>query len=234
MKKLQINVSVIDYETPNVKNCILGLTGNDSTNVIKKFIYAQHTYDKNEFIYLSTQRNAYLYVLASGCCKECFINTEGEEIVNDFYYPGDVIGLENLYIEKLPLSVSALQFTRLYAMPLRTVKVNLQQLATWLLEHHVLQHNAKALLSHRTAAQERIAAFFMKHILSQNELAPPIKLPMTLLDVGHYIGLAPETICRHLRALKSKGVLTLSGKHEIMQYDLEALKRLSSSTSALL
>jgi CRP/FNR family transcriptional regulator, anaerobic regulatory protein len=78
----------------------------------------------------------------------------------------------------------------------------------------------------RLSAQERVAGLIVELATRlrayDNEYETQIRLPLTQQDMADMLGLANETVCRALKALRKQGLVTwLGGKIEI--FDLETL-----------
>jgi CRP/FNR family nitrogen fixation transcriptional regulator len=72
------------------------------------------------------------------------------------------------------------------------------------------------LLGRKTAA-ERIASFIMEMLERTPEVRSRIELPMSRLDMGDYLGLTIETVCRRLSRLRLEGTIAIEGSKIVIR-----------------
>lgn len=98
-----------------------------------------------------------------------------------------------------------------------------------------------ALTLGRMTAQERVSNLLVKfarrHHAARTAWSPNaalnIHLPMTRGEVGDYLGLSLETVCRTLTELQRKKVITIGPHHgDIAVHNLQYLNRLAGSGSS--
>jgi CRP/FNR family transcriptional regulator len=85
------------------------------------------------------------------------------------------------------------------------------------------------LLLHRSA-EARVASFLLtvaRKMTGTVGKGTEIHLSMSRTDIGDYLGLTIETICRCVSKLKSEGLITLQGPHRIILNKPRALQDLA-------
>jgi CRP-like cAMP-binding protein len=114
----------------------------------------------------------------------------------------------------------------------------------WVVEHQVEQQlcaaQEHALRLGRMTAQEKVCALIFKFVGQRSTarferpsdgLALHIQLPMTRGEIGDYLGLTLETVCRTMTDLQRKGVITIGRHHgDVMIQSVKRLKRLGGSS----
>jgi CRP/FNR family transcriptional regulator len=110
----------------------------------------------------------------------------------------------------------------------------------WVVEHQVERQlcaaQAHSLALGRMTAQERVCALlsrFAEHRRTSRFERPSdglnvhIQLPMTRGEIGDYLGLSLETVCRTLTDLQRKGIIEIGRHHgDVMIQSVKRLKRL--------
>jgi CRP/FNR family nitrogen fixation transcriptional regulator len=79
----------------------------------------------------------------------------------------------------------------------------------------------------RQTAQERLAWFLLR-IMQRSDDNPHLDLPMSRLDIADYLGLTIETVSRGISQFKRQQLITVSGAHQVVLKDVEALESLAS------
>jgi CRP/FNR family transcriptional regulator len=175
-----------------------------------------------------------LYLVRSGALKSTMTREDGTRQIIALHLPGELICPESLYHLRYRCEVEALQRSQLCAVPherLRELAGRFPALQAQLMHmmtrEMVHDHDHLVAMSQRTASQ-RVVLFLrslsqrrMRQRLDPDEL----QLPMTRADIGNFLNLAEETVCRTLTRLQRDGVLTITGK-KIRIRDQATLSRL--------
>ncbi len=118
----------------------------------------------------------------------------------------------------------------------------------WLVEHQIERQlcaaQEHALALGRMTAQERVCALLLRFVeevllaqagssrIEQACDVVDLHLPMTRGEIGDYLGLSLETVCRTLTNLKRKGVIEVGPHHgDMVVKRLERLRTLGVSSS---
>jgi CRP/FNR family transcriptional regulator len=141
-----------------------------------------------------------IFVVSSGTIKTFQIDMNGQERIQNFYLPGEVIGLEAIQTGFYPYSAIAVTASTVCEIPF-------DNLLDFVADIPALQKHIITTLGYRInqghyvtapSAEQRLAAFIidMSQRLNHDNTHPDIELPMSRYDIGNYLGLAPETISR--------------------------------------
>lgn len=155
-----------------------------------------------------------VFIVRAGCVKTFAMDAEGNERVRGFFFPGDVVGFEALGAEKYPASaqaVSASQVCRIPRRQLNALMAASPALAQRVLERITADLRLSLAISGDYTADQRLAAFLvqMQQRLAHEDV---IRLPMTRRDIGNYLRLATETVCRVLARFESRGWVAAQDK----------------------
>ena len=152
-----------------------------------------------------------LYLVRAGCIKTYTVDEDGNERIRSFHLPGDLIGLDALSRKHHPCTAAAVEPSQVCVIPRVRILAEMQRsplLMQRLLERTSRELSAALSLSGDFTAEQRVAAF----VLSMQERLTSsgndkMRLPMTRRDIGNYLRLATETVCRVITRLEQQGVL---------------------------
>ncbi len=168
---------------------------------------------RNAEILAQDESSAYCYQIVSGCVRTAMVMEDGRRQVGQFLFAGDLLGYETA--GRQPYSASSItdvvlrRFRRAaiddHAARAPAFDSHLRQ---YLAEQLRIARNRLALLGRGTAG-ERIMSFLreMRGRLCGDGSAS-FELPMKLVDVADYLGLALETVCRGVADLRKAGAIS--------------------------
>jgi len=172
-------------------------------------------------------------IVHSGCVMVYRVSPAGEEEVLQFALPGDLIGLEALATSRHELHARALGEVLCCRIPCSsagnaTDPPGLNRRLLWRASDIISRGQVR--LRHEDPAGSVLE--FLRDIgqrLGREEDAGgrrslQVRLPMSRLDIGHYLGFAEETVCRAIRRLEEQGLIEARGRHVSL---LEAARRAS-------
>jgi CRP/FNR family transcriptional regulator len=172
------------------------------------------------------------YKVVSGAVRSCKTLRDGRRHITDFFLAGDFIGVDAL--DKHPCTAEAVNDATLVRYERRVIDALVSRsprMGKFLLDRvcaDLSEARSRMLLLGRMSARERLASFLL-HIAarSRRENADTIPLPMTRSDIGDYLGLSTETVCRTFAQLKSAGLIEASSPHELRVLERPALTALA-------
>jgi CRP/FNR family transcriptional regulator len=174
-----------------------------------------------------------LYQLRSGSAKTSIISSQGQELITQFFLPGDLIGTDgfnqNGYSQNVHFletsSVSHLSLSELNELLkksdyFRNNLLNSMSQNLMLEQHMLLNYNY-------FNSEQRVAQFFLglsERFERQGCSAIEFRLSMTRTDIANYLGMAIETLCRLLTQFQQSNILCIhnrmieiKNKHELVQ-----------------
>lgn len=149
----------------------------------------------------------------AGTVKTYVSDSEGREQVLGFFLPGEIIGLNAIYVERYPCNAVALDTVMLckFSFPrmalLATRMPELQQQLFRLLSEDI---GKASLLAGGYTADERMAAFLIslsRRYAARGFSASRFQLTMSRTDIANYLRLAAETVSRVLRRFQDEGLV---------------------------
>lgn len=157
-----------------------------------------------------------VYVVRAGCIKTYTVDGEGNQRVRGFFLPGDVVGLDAIGIGHYPenaVTVIASQVCRVAKGQLQNVLMTTPALGQRVMERLSSQLRLALALGGDYTAEQRVAAFLLHIDERLSHSGNAMKLPMSRRDIGSYLRLATETVCRVLTRFEDKGWIISADKN---------------------
>ena len=169
-----------------------------------------------------------LFSVRAGCIKTYTVDADGNEHVRAFHFPGDLVGLDALGSDRSTAATAPVTPSQVCAVSADEVMTRLKTDAS--LASHLLRKTRDALrqalaLSGEFTADQRVAAFLL-HVHARIGHGDVVRLPMTRREMGSYLRLATETVCRVLTRFENRGWI-LSSDKRITLRDMHALQDLA-------
>lgn len=164
-----------------------------------------------KFLYSAGTAADSVYVVRAGCIKTSTVDEQGIERIHGFFYPGDVVGLDVIgvshYLENA-VTVVASQVCSVSKGQLLGLLTGAPILNQRVMERLSQDLRLALALGGDFTADQRVAAFLL-HLQERLHCTTNIvKLPMGRREIGSYLRLANETVCRVLTRLEEKGWIT--------------------------
>jgi CRP/FNR family nitrogen fixation transcriptional regulator len=184
-----------------------------------------------EEIYAQEEAADFIYRLVSGAVRTTHLLTDGRRQIGDFYYPGDVFGLEARATHRFSaegLGNCQVQVLKRVA-PSRQGEDRLRfdRMVSGATSNELERAQAHILLLARMTACEKVASFLLG--LADRFKAEVTALPMSRQDMADYLGLTIETISRTLGKLQADGVVEFMGCRHFRIRHRTALDQLAVS-----
>lgn len=174
-------------------------------------------------IYGQGQKAGNIFQVEFGAVRVYRLLADGRRQISAFYFAGEVFGFESdthhhFFAEAL------------CATGIRTVLENSgtdlsQQLLPLVLKSFVRSQEHLLVLGRQNAA-EKVAAFLLEMAERQGGLES-FDLPMSRLDIGDYLGMSIETVCRVLTSFRAKGIIRLRSQRTVEILKTDALHWMS-------
>lgn len=189
---------------------------------------------KGEHIFRAQDPAQYLYAVYSGSCRDYWLDENGNERIDNFYFPGDIIGLESIPNRKYFLSSSALEASQLCMIPIDALLALMKKYDSLLnrvlnISSYKMQNDLHVGMA--TNATQQVADFILNilyRLKERNEIDDSISLTMSQLDIGNFLGVAHETVNRIMRKMVKDKIIKIN-RAEISILDIERLKKMGTS-----
>lgn len=186
-------------------------------------------YAAGEEIYAQEEEADMVYRVISGAVRTTRLLSDGRRQIGDFYYPGDLFGLESGDHHRF--SAEALNDTVILVVKRSALAhygedgARIER-ALWAATAQELRRTQEHLtLLGCKSACEKVAAFLLDVAdRSKKEL---IDLSMGRQDIADYLGITIETVCRMLRQLQDDAIVEFQGARRFRLRHRAALARLA-------
>ena len=172
------------------------------------------TFRRGEEIYAQDEEAALIYCLVRGSVRTTYLQPDGRRQIGDFYYEGDVIGVEagegHRFSAEALTGCEVLALRRAGSAAYEAGRVERMIWAATATELRRTQSHM--LLLGRATACERVARFLMD--IADRFRGEFVVLPMSRQDMADYLGLTIETISRMLGRLQADGVIEFFGSRK--------------------
>lgn len=188
------------------------------------------TFAKDEEIYGQGERADLVYRMISGTVRTSRFMADGRRPIGDFYYPGDVFGLETTGSHSMAaeaLSDCVILAASRQAMLAAGGESELKDLMWDATVRDLESAREHLTLLVRKSASERVASFLLG--LAQRRGETAVELAMGRQDMADYLGLTIETVSRMITQLQSSGVVEFESCRRFRVRNREALEDLAAA-----
>lgn len=219
------------------KLCLPKACGSQSAQLEAVVRHSRPLLRRKEVVYHQGDDFESLYVIRTGSVKTFMLNENGEEHITGFYLPGDIIGIDGVSNSRHATTAMALESTSVCALPFNALEKlaasmpEVQRYVFQVMAKEILQDQKMMMLLSRKTADQRLAALllrFSQHLQSRRLVSEEFVLPMSRGDIGNYLGLAIETVCRVITRFQKMNLLKVEGR-SISLLNIEALQALADA-----
>lgn len=186
-------------------------------------------YHRNEEIYAQDDEAELLYRVVRGVVRTSRLTADGRRQVGDFYYVGDLFGLEPgpdhrfaaEALDDCEILVVRRSAVRAFAGDAELDRAILEATRQEMerLQEHVVMLGRKS-------ARERVASFLMS--IAQRQDDGHVNLPMGRQDMADYLGLTIETVSRMLTQLQGDAIVEFPSSRRFQIRKWTALEALAA------
>ncbi len=212
----------------------MGLNQSD-TSLLDSIVKRKQVYKRGEVLYRVGQPFEYIYAVRSGSVKTYIFTDDGRVQITGFHIAGELIGLNDIDSRVYSCEARALETTsvcevsidRFQELVEKSPSIQYQMLKIMSGE---IRHNQELmLLLGKKSAEERVATYLLslsRRFERRNYSPAQFNLSMSRSDIGNYLGLAEETVCRVLARFQDEGLIT-SQRRQINLVDMDRLKNIA-------
>ncbi|MDC1528211.1 fumarate/nitrate reduction transcriptional regulator Fnr [Gammaproteobacteria bacterium] len=186
-------------------------------NIIKR----SRPIQAGEHIYRTGDGFTSIFAVRSGSIKTYLLDDDGVEQVTGFYLPGEILGFDCIGTEKHGCNVMAMETSTVCEIPFERIEELSLQIPV--LQRHFFQlmsqqieadHQMMLTLSKKNA-EGRVATLLisLSKRFGRRNLSPnSLRLPMSRMDIGNFLGLTIETVSRTFSRLQKEGLIKVDGR----------------------
>jgi CRP/FNR family transcriptional regulator len=213
--------------------CLPAALDPDHLTALEGIIEHRRTLKSGEHLYLQNEPFTSLYAILSGGIKTYTSHKDGWLRINGCHMAGEIFGYSGIDAGHYRSSAKALEDTLLCEIPFKDLEnlcraiPDLQSRLLHLMSRRLVEdHELAAQFLHKRPASKRIAAFLLglsTRAARRGESANRMRLPMSRTDIGNYLGITLETVCRELAHLEKSDIIQLN-KRELTILDIHQLR----------
>ena len=203
------------------------------TKLLDYYVKRKRMLKRGQILYRVDEELTCVYAIRSGSVKTCISTGDGRLQVTGFHIPGELLGLNAIDEKRHNCEAMALETTSVCEISLDCFEELARQIPSVhyqmlrMMSKEIKHNQGLMLLLGKKNAEERLATFLLalsQRFAMRNYSATQFNLSMSRGDIGNYLGLAEETVCRILARFQEEGLIA-SERRRIV---LNNLDRLSS------
>jgi len=195
----------------------LTVGGEVDLSLLDTLVKNRRTYKRGELLYRVGEPYRAAFAIRSGSVKTSVVTDDGRVQVTGFHVSGEVLGLNAIINDSYNCEARALETTSVCEVPfdryeeLATQVPGLQFQMLKIMSQEIVHNQEMMLLLGKKKAEERLATFFInlsRRLKQHGRPAEEFRLSMSRSDIGNYLGLAEETVCRVITRFEEDGLLS--------------------------
>jgi CRP/FNR family transcriptional regulator len=205
-------------------------------SLLDRVVRGKQTYRRGEILFCTGDPFTYLYAIRSGSVKTFVGAEDGRVQVTGLRVPGELLGLSGIGPKAYTCGAIALESSsickiaidRLDEVAAKVPAIHHQMLR--IMSTEIMHDEKLMLLLGARSADERLAAFLLElsaRFAKRNFSATRFNLTMSRADIGNYLGLAEETVCRVLKRFQQQGLITVK-RRQVELKDMSRLRGLAT------
>lgn len=194
----------------------MGLNQAD-TSLLDSIVKRKQVYKRGEVLYRIGQSFEHIFAIRSGSVKTYIFTDDGRVQITGFHIAGELIGLNDIDSKIYSCEARALETTSVCEVSIekfqelveRIPAIQYQMLK--IMSGEIRQNQELMLLLGKKSAEERLATYLLglsRRFEKRNYSPIQFNLSMSRSDIGNYLGLAEETVCRVLARFQDEGLIT--------------------------
>jgi CRP/FNR family transcriptional regulator len=181
----------------------------------------KRSYTTGDYLYRTGDRFKSLHAIRSGSFKTRVLHEDGREQVTGFLMAGEIIGLDAISTDSHTCEAVAMESSEVCELPFAKLEElsrdipSLQRHLHKIMSREIVRDQGIMLLLGSMRAEERLAAFLLN--LSRRNAAHglpelQLKLRMSRMDIGSYLGLKLETVSRAFSHFQDIGLIRVNAR----------------------
>jgi CRP/FNR family transcriptional regulator len=217
----------------------LGLDHADLT-LLESVVKRKEIYKRGQLLFKPGERYDFIYAIRSGSVKTSVCTPDGRVQITGFHIAGELLGLSALAAGRYSSEARALETTSICRVEagrldeLAQTIPSLQYQMLKIMSGQIRQDEELMLLLGRRNAEERLAEYLIglsRRFAARNYSATEFRLSMSRGDIGNYLGIAEETVCRLFTRFQNAGLIETK-RRDVRLIDLEQLEAVARRKAA--
>lgn len=215
--------------------------GEADLSLLDLLVKSRRTFKRGELLFRIGEPYRAAFAIRSGSVKTSVLTDDGRIQITGFHIPGEVLGLNSIVRDHYTCEARALETTSVCEVPfdhydeLALQIPGLQRQMLKIMGEEIVHNQEMMLLLGKKKAEERLATFFVnlsRRLEQHGRPAQEFKLSMSRGDIGNYLGLAEETVCRIIGRFEEKSLISTE-RRLVRLGEIDRLQALASGRSGL-
>jgi CRP/FNR family transcriptional regulator len=200
--------------------------------LLERVVKRKQTYKRGEILFRHGDQTEYVFALRSGSVKTYVTTEDNREQVTGFHVAGELLGLSALGCGEYTTDARALETTSVCKVELERLdeigkRIPTLQFEMMKIMGGQIRHDEELmLLLGKRSAEERLAKYLLSlsdRFARRNYSATDFRLSMSRQDIGNYLGIAEETVCRLFARFQEEKLIEFD-RRQVRLVDVEALR----------
>jgi len=212
----------------------LGLEGGE-LSLLERVVKRKLIFKRGGLLFRAREPAEHVYAIRSGSVKTC-VRTEGGRVqITGLHLPGELLGLAGFDSREHTCEAQALETTSVCQVSMHQLEEVAERLPAihremlCIMSNQIRHYEQLLLLLGKHNAERRLAAFLLglsQRFALHNYSPTRFNLSMSRGDIGNYIGIAEETVCRVFTRFQEEGLLTTRRRY-VELHDLDRLRAIA-------
>jgi CRP/FNR family transcriptional regulator len=181
---------------------------------------------RGEYLYRIGEPLRAIYAIRCGSIKTYVLTNDGRMQITGFHIAGELLGWDAIAANCFSSEAKVLETTMVCEVPIDVLEEyseeipSVRQQIVKIMSQELLDSHELMLLLGKKNADERLATFLLSLSLRfQRRSYSPTRfnLSMSRSDIGNYLGIAEETVCRVFTRFQNEGLLATERRHVQIQ-----------------
>lgn len=195
----------------------LTVGGEADLSLLDTLVKNRRTYKRGELLFRAGEPYRAAFAIRSGSVKTSVVTDDGRVQVTGFHISGEVLGLNAIINDSYNSEARALETTSVCEVPFDSYEEmaaevpGLQFQMLKIMSQEIVHNQEMMLLLGKKKAEERLATFLVnlsRRLKQHGRPAEEFRLSMSRSDIGNYLGLAEETVCRVITRFEEEGLIS--------------------------
>ena len=203
--------------------------------LLETIVRNRKIFKRGELLYRIGEPLRAVYAIRCGSVKSYVLTNDGRVQITGFHITGEVIGLGAMAANQYMSEARALETTMVCEVPIDVLEAysaempSIRQQMLKIMSQEILDNQELMLLLGKKNADERLATFLLslsRRFQRRSYSPSQFNLSMSRSDIGNYLGMAEETVCRVFTRFQDDGLLTTE-RRQVQLLDQDRLKSIS-------
>lgn len=199
--------------------------------LLETIVRNRRLFKRGELLYRIGEPLRAIYAIRCGSVKSYVLTNDGRVQITGFHVTGELLGLGAIASNHYTSEARVLETTMVCEVPIDVLEAYSEELPSIryqmlkIMSQEILDNQELMLLLGKKNADERLATFllsFSRRFQKRSYSPTKFNLSMSRSDIGNYLGMAEETVCRVFTRFQDEGLLTTE-RRQVQLLDLDRL-----------